>query len=172
MPDKDIQNMHRDADFKATGADKAKNLQDGFANHGLTYAPDGHGALHRASHSIGIRPHPHGHAIAKGLLGTDRIETVALDETRPLIDLLQEATFGDSVPMQWVADKYALRGLLRKAHCFRLDSETSAMVADFSIARWARANLALRPSIRRKRCRRVRTRWRRASLFCRWNTRF
>lgn len=53
---------------------------------------------------------------------------------RPLIDLLQEATFGDTTPMQWVTDKYALRMILRKAHCFNIDAETSALIADFSIA--------------------------------------
>lgn len=128
MPDKDIENMHREADYIATGADKAKTLPESFSNHGLTYRPDS------ATHSLGIKPHPHGHAIAKGLLGFDKVETVQLDETRPLIDLLQEATFGESVSMQYVADKYALRMLLRKAHCFRLDAETSAMMVDFGIA--------------------------------------
>lgn len=135
MPDKpqDIESVHRDADFKATGADKAKTLQESFANHGLTYAPGGEGALHRAkTHSHAIRMHPLG--IAKSLLGLDKIEMVQLDESRPLIDLLQEATFRDDDPMQWVGDKYALRMLLRKAHCFRLDAETSRMVVDFSVA--------------------------------------
>ena len=53
---------------------------------------------------------------------------------RPLIDKLHEATFGNAVPMQWVTDKYALRMLLRKAHCFNVDTITSAMVSDFSVA--------------------------------------
>lgn len=53
---------------------------------------------------------------------------------RPLIDKLQEATFGDATPMQWVTDKYALRMILRKAHCFNIDAATSAMISDFSVA--------------------------------------
>jgi hypothetical protein len=53
---------------------------------------------------------------------------------RPLIDKLQEATFGDATPMQYVTDKYALRMLLRKAHCFNIDSVTSALIMDFSFA--------------------------------------
>jgi hypothetical protein len=55
-------------------------------------------------------------------------------DDRPLIDLLHEATFGDSVGMQWIEDKYGLRTLIRKAHCFTLDSVTSALVSDFSMA--------------------------------------
>jgi hypothetical protein len=54
--------------------------------------------------------------------------------TRPLIDKLQEATFGDATPMQWVENKYALRMILRKARCFNIDTPTSALIADFSIA--------------------------------------
>lgn len=57
----------------------------------------------------------------------------ALDD-RPLIDKLHEATFTDQVGLQWIEDKYALRMLLRKAHCFTLDHATSAMIADFSMA--------------------------------------
>lgn len=114
------------ATLQAGGYTKPGNTPDEFRVGGLVR--DDH------THSIGIRPHPHGHAIAKNLLGMDKIETVQLDESRPLIDLLQEATFGDSVTMQYVQDKYALRMLLRKAHCFRLDAETSAMAVDFGIA--------------------------------------
>jgi hypothetical protein len=55
-------------------------------------------------------------------------------EKRPLIDKLQEATFSDTTNMQYVTDKYALRLLLRKAHCFTIDSDTSALIPDFSIA--------------------------------------
>jgi len=55
-------------------------------------------------------------------------------DTRPLIDQLHEATFTNPVGLQWIKDKYGLRTLLRKAHCFTLDAETSALVADFSIA--------------------------------------
>jgi hypothetical protein len=55
-------------------------------------------------------------------------------DDRPLIDRLHEATFTDPVGLQWIADKYALRMLLRKAHCFTLDTVTSSLVADFSLA--------------------------------------
>jgi len=61
-------------------------------------------------------------------------KTAAFDDPRSLIDILHEATFTSPVGMQWVQDKYALRMALRKAHCFTVDAETSAMVADFSIA--------------------------------------
>lgn len=121
--DDDIKRLHQNEDMKATGLDKQPNLKTGFSSHGIFTG---------ATHSIGIRTHPHG--IAQSLLGLNKIRLVQLDETRPLIDLLQEATFGDAAPMQYVADKYMLRGLLRKAHCFRLDAETSTMVVDFSIA--------------------------------------
>ena len=57
-----------------------------------------------------------------------------LVDDRPLIDKLHEATFTDQVGLQWIEDKYALRMLLRKAHCFTLDHATSAMIADFSMA--------------------------------------
>jgi hypothetical protein len=55
-------------------------------------------------------------------------------DDRPLIDRLHEATFTDAVGMQWIEDKYALRMILRKAHCFTLDQTTSSLVSDFSIA--------------------------------------
>ena len=58
----------------------------------------------------------------------------SLPDDRPLIDKLHEATFTDSVGMQWFNDKYALRMLLRKTHCFTLDKATSALVSDFSVA--------------------------------------
>lgn len=53
---------------------------------------------------------------------------------RPLIDSLHEATFTDNECLDFVQDRYALRMLLRKAHCFTLDKATSALAADFSIA--------------------------------------
>ena len=75
--------------------------------------------------------------IARTLLRNERasisIEPRPSDD-RPLIDKLHEATFNEPVGLQWIADKYALRMLLRKAHCFTLDDATSSMVADFSIA--------------------------------------
>jgi hypothetical protein len=55
-------------------------------------------------------------------------------DNRPLIDKLHEATFYDSIGMQYIADKYALRMLLRKAQRFTLDDDTSRMIADFSYA--------------------------------------
>jgi len=57
-----------------------------------------------------------------------------MSDDRPLIDKLHEATFGNATPMQWVTDKYALRMILRKAHCFNIDTPTSALLAEFSIA--------------------------------------
>jgi hypothetical protein len=105
------------------------------------------------THSHGIKPHPHNKSVAKDLLAkASQPRVIVMDETvdissgkerfvihpktdhLPLIDQLQAATFRDDVGMQWVEDKYALRMLLRKAHCFTLDSETSALVADFSLA--------------------------------------
>lgn len=132
MADKEIEKLHADADWVATGADKLKTNQEVFRNAALIVpgADEPRRNIHGTTHSIGIKPHPPG--IAASLIG--RTDLVPLDETRPLIDLLQEATFGDTTGMQWVADKYALRMLLRKAHCFRLDSETSALVSDFSLA--------------------------------------
>jgi hypothetical protein len=56
------------------------------------------------------------------------------DDDRPLIDLLHEATFTEPIGLQWIEDKYALRMLLRKAHCFTLDQTTSSLVSDFSMA--------------------------------------
>jgi hypothetical protein len=85
-----------------------------------------------STHSHGIRPHPHGHAIAKSLLST--AVAPARDDNRPLIDRLHEATFTDPVGLQWIKDKYALRMLVRKAHCFMLDDMTSSLIADFSLA--------------------------------------
>jgi hypothetical protein len=90
------------------------------------------------THSIGIRPHPHGHEIAKTLLRSGLVKDVEVVQTfkddRPLIDKLHEATFHDGVGLQYIADKYALRMLLRKAQRFTLDDDTSRMVADFSYA--------------------------------------
>lgn len=89
-----------------------------------------------ATHSHGFRPHPKG--IARQLLGLldDKPAEAAKPpkDDRPLIDKVHEATFGDPVGLQWVKDKYALRGLLRKAHCFTLDADTSALIAEFSVA--------------------------------------
>ena len=100
------------------------------------------------THSLAIKPHPHNNEIARKLLKRttprliqvtvtesilERAQTM-LDDKRPLIDILHEATFGDDPGMAYIKDKYALRMLLRKAHCFTLDAETSAMVADFSMA--------------------------------------
>jgi hypothetical protein len=89
------------------------------------------------THSIPIRPHPHGHAIAKSLLhaGDDKVASTVETDHRPLIDKLHEATFDPNcVGLQFIKDKYALRGLLRKAKCFTIDDATSEMIADFSVA--------------------------------------
>lgn len=53
---------------------------------------------------------------------------------RPLIDSLHEATFTDSECLDFIKDRYAFRMLVRKAHCFTLDKDTSRLAADFSIA--------------------------------------
>lgn len=53
---------------------------------------------------------------------------------RPLIDIFHEATFSNPIGMQWVTDLYGFRTALRKAHCFTIDRETSALIADFSLA--------------------------------------
>lgn len=90
------------------------------------------------THSIGIRPHPHGHAIARSLLdavsSTVKWTETKMPDDRPLIDLLHEATFTSPPGMAVIRDAYELRMVLRKAHCFTLDKATSAMVADFSLA--------------------------------------
>lgn len=108
----------------------------------------------RDTHSLGIKPHPHGNSIAKGLLSaarkpryqeikpddvvdlSDGAKFVVLpkEDRRPLIDKVHEATFTNPIGMQWFNDLYGLRTVIRKAHCFYLDDTTSAMVADFSIA--------------------------------------
>lgn len=51
-----------------------------------------------------------------------------------LIDDLNVATLGDAPGLHYVTDKYALRNVVRKAQCFTLNSETSALIADFSMA--------------------------------------
>lgn len=125
---KDVEKLHQDADLEAAGFKGAKNLAEGFKVGGMMPLRQ----PGTATHSIGIKPHPGG--IGAALLAASDQRLAEIDDTQPLIDLLQQATFGDSIPMQWVTDKYALRNLLRKAHCFRLDAETSAMVVDFSLA--------------------------------------
>jgi hypothetical protein len=82
----------------------------------------------------------HDDSVKRILLNNAKIHKVidemldAPPDDRPLIDQLHEATFTDPVGLQWIADKYALRMILRKANCFTLDAATSSMVADFSIA--------------------------------------
>ena len=93
------------------------------------------------THSLGIKPHPHGHEIARSLLNIAGYKShvgpmappLELDD-RPLIDLLHEATFTNPPGLLSIKDPYALRMLLRKAHCFTLNDATSSMVADFSMA--------------------------------------
>lgn len=94
----------------------------------------------RAPHSHGIRTNPRKGAIARQLLGTLGEKMVEAADKRlpdgdwPLIDRVQNATFGNDTTMQYIEDKYGFRNLLRKAHCFTLDATTSALVADFSLA--------------------------------------
>ncbi len=51
-----------------------------------------------------------------------------------LIDDLQAETFHDRGGLRFITDKYALRTVLRKAHCFVLDEGTSRLTTDFSMA--------------------------------------
>jgi hypothetical protein len=136
MADDDMERMHREADLKANGLSGkpfgGAHLKEGFSNHALIHqhTPDA-----GVSHSLGYRDNIRKGDIARGLLGTtEKPKPFAFDEARPLIDILQEGTFGDPPGLHYVADKYALRMLLRKAHCFRLDAETSAMAIDFGLA--------------------------------------
>jgi hypothetical protein len=56
-------------------------------------------------------------------------------DDRPLIDKLHEATFNEKAPgLSYIKDKYGLRMVLRKAHCFTLDKITSGLIGDFSMA--------------------------------------
>jgi len=75
------------------------------------------------------------HNVASMLLNAAKAKTppLMLDD-RPIIDQLHEATFTHPLGMYAIGDDYALRMLLRKAHCFTLDEATSSMVADFSMA--------------------------------------
>jgi len=68
-----------------------------------------------------------GMPIRKGILANAEVD-------RPLIDIIHEATFSRPIGLQWVNDIYAFRTALRKAHCFTIDTATSALLADFSIA--------------------------------------
>jgi hypothetical protein len=79
----------------------------------------------------------HDDSVASALLSKAKAAAPSLDrhkDDRPLIDRLHEATFSEPIGLQWIDDKYALRMLLRKAHCFTLDKTTSSLVGDFSIA--------------------------------------
>jgi hypothetical protein len=67
-------------------------------------------------------------------LGARLIKAAAEQATRPLIDAVQEATFTEPKSLVFIEKKYDLRMLLRKAHRFMLDDETSQMIADFSVA--------------------------------------
>jgi hypothetical protein len=109
------------------------------------YEPEGYGVPMQmnsdSTHSIGVSPHPKNYSIAKSLLNHDRWKTHAgplapplEPDDRPLIDLLHEATFTEPPGLRWIKDKYALRMLLRKAHCFTLDDVTSTLVGELSIA--------------------------------------
>lgn len=109
------------------------------------------GGAAKNTHSLGIKPHPHNNSIARQLLkrpkyqevkpddvinlkGGEKFVVLPKEDKRPLIDRVHEGTFTNPVGMQWFNDLYALRMMLRKAHCFTLDDTTSTMVADFSVA--------------------------------------
>ena len=68
-------------------------------------------------------------------------------DDRPLIDKLHEATFHNPIGLQWIKEKYDFRMILRKAHCFTLDRDTSRLVADFSVAISKDLELARRMAI-------------------------
>jgi len=80
----------------------------------------------------------HNDSVKKILLQTTQkraeIEKAVAEDKRPLIDRLHEATFSNAPGIDHIADKYALRTMLRKAHCFTLDDVTSSLVAEFSLA--------------------------------------
>ena len=61
-------------------------------------------------------------------------QQAAPDDGRPIIDQIHEGTFTDPTGLRYIKDKYALRMMLRKAQRFVLDSTTSALVGDFSVA--------------------------------------
>jgi hypothetical protein len=126
-----VERLHQDADLKAAGFKDRETLEDGFRNAGIIP-----GIVPGQTHSFGVKPHPHGHAIARRLL--DAVgEKDMLDapfSPRPLIDKVQEATFVQPIGVQWITDLYALRGILRKAHCFTVDAETSRLISDFAFA--------------------------------------
>jgi len=125
---------------------EADHLHDALGNRGATADP--HFGSIRTQ-----RATAHDDSVKRTLLNIARKpREIGLDETikipmegglelelqskddRPLIDKLHEATFSAPVGLQWIEDKYALRTIIRKAHCFTLDAVTSALVADFSLA--------------------------------------
>ena len=87
-------------------------------------------------HSHGIKPHPHRHEIARSLLRsvTPLQGQPQLDMTRPLIDIVNEASAKGHAGLSEIADQHGFREMLKKAHRFTLDANTSAMVADLSLA--------------------------------------
>ena len=145
--DDEIRRAMKDQNFTRAASSVGRDL---FKNAALVPP---HTIIHNQTHSLGIKPHPHNKAIARGLLekvsetrvvgmdetvdissGKERFLVIPKGDDRPLIDMIQWGTFGDLPSMHFASDKYALRSLLRKAHCFTLDRETSRLVADFSIA--------------------------------------
>lgn len=51
-----------------------------------------------------------------------------------LIDDLHEATVTAPAGLAYVTDLYALRTIIRKAQCFTIGADSSALIADFSVA--------------------------------------
>lgn len=114
-------------------------LKDGFLN------PDSTTPMPAVSAHTppdpGIRVHPENvrkGSVARALLRGSRPHPEAKpfsgDRSRPLIDLVQQGSV-EGCPGLWeVADHHAFQQLLRKAKCFTLDGETSALMSKFSIA--------------------------------------
>lgn len=89
---------------------------------------------HRSSHSLPRRDNIRPGEIRRALLRRGEKPPREIDEARPLIDLVMEASFHEDPGLYSVADHRGFRELLRKARCFTLDSTTSALVGDLSLA--------------------------------------
>lgn len=70
----------------------------------------------------------------RNLKAGESVSRYAYDETRPLIDTIQEGSLRGAAGLSRVADPYAFRAMLRKAKCFTLDAASSALIGDLSIA--------------------------------------
>jgi len=116
----DIENLHYKKYAESHGLNKELDYKGKFKDNALIQAAGGKEFRPISQSILTTALYP------KGVL--------ASDTGRPLIDHLQEATFTDRTPMQWVTDKYSMRMLLRKAHCFTVDKVTSGLITEFSIA--------------------------------------